>query len=233
MRHLWLAGTLFAAPLLSAAAQETALDSAMTRCLSADTSTAWQKVAAAWAAETPGSWSNDSLRRELLALGEADQSQRTLLMGDSLRNPAFIQRMAAGDSVRARQLSEIISRHGWPGKSMVGARAATAAFLIVQHNAGLQQAMLALLRAQPPGEVNPADLAMLEDRVRMNAGLPQRHGTQFKPPGEATIELYPIEDPGGLEERRAAAGLPPMRVYGCFIEAQYQRKVQLPPPGDG
>jgi hypothetical protein len=224
-----LTGALIAAPLLSAMAQGTALDSAMTRCLSADTATAWQKLGAAWAAEAPGSWSNDSLRRELLALGEADQAQRILLTGDSLRNPAFIQRMAAGDSVRASQLRAIVARHGWPGKSMVGARAATAAFLIVQHHADLQQEMLALLRAQPPGEVNPADLAMLEDRVRMNAGLPQRYGTQFKPPGETTIELYPIEEPGGLETRRAAAGLPPMKVYVCFIEAQYQRKVQIPP----
>ena len=233
MRHLSLTGALIAAPLLSAIAQQTALDSAVTRCLSTDTTTAWQQVAAAWAKETAGSWSDDSLRRELLALGEADQALRNLPgMADSVQSPAFLQRMAAGDSVRARRLREIVSRHGWPGKSMVGARAASAAFLIVQHNASLQEEMLKVLRAQPSGEVNPSELAMLEDRVRMHAGLPQRYGTQFKS-GDTTLVLHPIEEPGGLEARRAAAGLPPMKVYACVIEAQYQRKVELPPPGDG
>jgi hypothetical protein len=217
------------APLLPAPAQRTALDSAASRCVARDTTTAWQNLGKAWATEVPGSWSNDSLRRELLALGEADQAVRTGPgFADSIRHPGFVQRMAEEDSARATRLREIVARHGWPGKSMVGARAASAAFLIVQHNGSLQEEMLALMQTQPPGEVNSSELAMLEDRVRVQAGQPQRYGSQFKPPGDTAIELYPVEDLPGLEARRAAVGLPPMAVYACLIETQLQRKVRLP-----
>ena len=37
------------------------------------------------------------------------------------------------DAINVTRLREIISKYGWPGRSMVGRDGATAAFLILQH----------------------------------------------------------------------------------------------------
>ena len=46
------------------------------------------------------------------------------------------------------------------------------------------------------GEASPANLAYLEDRVRVHAGQPQLYGTQFTVT-RAEYGPCPIEDPSG------------------------------------
>jgi hypothetical protein len=58
--------------------------------------------------------------------------------------------------------------------------------------------------------VDPAQVAMLEDRVRVHSGLPQRYGTQFDWGADGVLSPRPIEDPDGVEARRRAVGLPPL-----------------------
>ena len=55
--------------------------------------------------------------------------------------------------------------------------------------------------------------------MRVHAGQPQLYGTQFTVTG-GTFEPYPIEDPLGLVERRAAAGLEPFADYEARIKAE-------------
>jgi hypothetical protein len=64
-----------------------------------------------------------------------------------------------------------------------------------------------------------AHLACLEDRVRVNAGLPQLYGTQFTVTG-GEPGPHPIEDPQRLDERRAAAELEPFADYQARMRAQ-------------
>jgi hypothetical protein len=78
-----------------------------------------------------------------------------------------------------------------------------------------QQAFLAALeQAVSCGQASPAQQAYLEDRVRINAGLPQRFGTQFVVSAAGDRHPLPIEDPPGLAVRREAAGLPPLPTPG-------------------
>lgn len=218
---------MLAAP---AAAQRSALDSIAATCMARDTSTAWQRVSAAWADERDSTWRNDSLRRQLIALAERDQAVRNApALADSMRDSAFVRRMAERDSIDAAALRAIIDRYGWPSRSLVGAKGASAAFLVAQHNPSLQHEALRLMRALPPGEVSPSDLAMLEDRVRVSDGQPQRYGTQLHESDDGrTMVFDPIEDVAHLEERRAAAGLPPIPVYRCLMRAYSGREVQPP-----
>jgi hypothetical protein len=69
-----------------------------------------------------------------------------------------------------------------------GEDGAQAAWLLAQHadrRPELQQVLLEAMRAAvKAGEAAPADLAYLEDRVRVNAGRPQLYGTQFVGAGE-------------------------------------------------
>jgi len=69
------------------------------------------------------------------------------------------------------------------------------------------------------GKASPAHLAYLEDRVRVNAGQPQRYGTQFTVTG-GEFGPHPIEDPHRLDERRAEAGLEPFADYQARMQAR-------------
>jgi hypothetical protein len=233
----WLRLTAFAsATVLNAifgaapmSAQQTAADSAVTACLAADTSQKWQQVGAAWSAERAGSWSNDALRQRLIAMAARDQAVRLVPnFSDSVRDSAFVHRMTAVDQANADSLTKILAHSGWPTKSMVGARGASAAFLIAQHNEALQEPALALMRALPAGEVFAGDMAMLDDRVRVRRGEPQLYGTQLPWSESDTLRFYPIADIDGLDARRASAGLSPLSTYLCMMERMYGRKIADP-----
>ncbi len=219
--------------LQTAAAQLSNADSAVNACLAADTATRWLAVRAAWASDSGHTWSNDSLRGVLLDLGRADQAVRSAGgLADSMADPDFGRRMAAADSTNGAALRAIIDRFGWPTRSLVGVEGASAAFLIAQHSPALQHEALTLMRALPPGEVSPGDLAMLEDRVRVHDGQPQRYGTHLSLDSTGPIRFDPIEDLEHLDARRAEAGLPPIPVYTCMMRAVYGRDVVWP-PGSG
>ena len=217
----------------SARSQQPNADSIFTRCVGTDTTAAWMKADSIWSSEQGAHWSNDALRRRLLALGDSDQAvRRGLTLADSLRDTGFVRRMNKRDSLDATVLRRIIAQYGWPGKSLVGAQAASAAFLIAQHNASLQPKALQLMRRLPPGEVKPSDLAMLEDRVNVNRGRPQRFGTQlvFADSGRRML-FSPIDDLAHLDARRTAVGLPPIPVYLCLMREMYGREIKDPRAG--
>ena len=209
-------------------AQKSVADSIVGACVERDTSTAWMRLSQAWTTET--SWSNDSLRRVLIAMGEEDQAVRPATgFADSMKSPAFVRRLARQDSSDEARLREIVRRFGWPTKSMVGARGASAAFLVAQHNSAIQSEALRLMLALPAGEVQGSELAMLEDRIRAYSGLPQRYGSQLKPQTGELLEFYPIDSVSRLEARRAAVGLPPMSVYLCMMRGFTGRAAKFPP----
>src|SRR5688500_6196905 len=123
-RCLVLCALVFPAMAL---AQQSAGDSIVAACMARDTSTAWQRASLAWSTERPAGWTNDSLRRVLIQMAEEDQAVRPATgFADSMKNPAFMRRMAVQDSVGLVRLREIVRRFGWPTKSMVGARGASA-----------------------------------------------------------------------------------------------------------
>ena len=112
------------------------------------------------------------------------------------------------DQNNERRLKEIVDEVGWPTISLVGAEASNAAWLIVQHASDIQfmEHCLRLMKSSRQGDVIPANIAYLEDRVRMYRGEPQLYGTQWKGPrGNAT--LYDLAYPDTVEARRASMGL--------------------------
>jgi hypothetical protein len=156
------------------------------------------------------SWSNASLRRELLEMCEVDQRVR-----QGFGPHVSAETIAMIEAVDARHLSRmkaIVSRHGWPGQSLVGKDGAHAAWLLVQHadSTFMAQCLPLLERAVTAGEASGQDYAYLLDRVRMQQGQPQIYGTQFTFVAGGELVLHPIEDPDQVDERRRAVGLPPM-----------------------
>jgi hypothetical protein len=171
---------------------------------------------------------DEDLRQELLRRRDEDQRVRSLVSPPSGQHIVSLPDEVAAewhrvDEDNTRWLGDLLTTHGWPGRTVVGEDGALAAFLLAQHAdraPDLQRAFLqALRRAVAQGEGSPAHLAYLEDRVRVRAGQPQLYGTQFTVTG-GTFEPHPIEDPQGLDERRAAAGLEPFADYEARIKAE-------------
>jgi hypothetical protein len=193
-----------------------------------DSTAQWVRVSRQWSQETPGAWSNASLRNELLALGKADQDAREGITPEKMEDTAFERLVMRGDSVRSARMNSILDRYGWPGKSMVGVRGEAAAFLLVQHSAALGPKGLSLMQAAKPGEVSRADLALVIDRQRTSMGQPQIYGSQLDLRQPAVMRFFAIEDPAHVDERRATMGLPPLRPYAYMVATMYTTAVVMP-----
>jgi hypothetical protein len=185
---------------------------------------------------------NEPLRRELMTMLREDQSARESMLkrlgaagvrlgsSQAKSDPAAMktlqdemEKLKTVDDRHRTRLQKIIEQHGWPGKSLVGANAAHAAWLIVQHADGdraLQKRCLHLMETAPKGEVDGTDIAYLTDRVLVGEKKPQRYGTQtnmdFKP--------YPIEDEKNVDKRRAGLGLPPLAEYLRLTKELYEKQ---------
>ena len=155
-----------------------------------------------------------ALQGEFIAMAAEDQRVRAELVAEGTLFDGYHPRMADVHHRNAMRLAAIMDEVGWPGRALVGRDAADAAWLVLQHSIGDPPVMrrgLALLReALAIGDVSPVQLAMLEDRVRTYSGLPQLYGTQFDWDERGEMSPRPIEDPGGVDERRRALGLEPL-----------------------
>jgi hypothetical protein len=163
---------------------------------------------------------------ELLARVGRDQRARARVGRGPVDSRDWVA-VEAVDRDNTAWFSTVVQAGGWPARSVVGERAADAAWLLAQHadhDVAFQQQCLALLaQAVAGGEADPAHLAYLTDRVLRAEGKPQRYGTQFwaDPDDNGRFVPQPIEDLDGLDQRRRAFGLEPF--------ADYEKAVRGPP----
>jgi hypothetical protein len=152
---------------------------------------------------------DEELSAELLERAGRDQAARmSLLPGRAMAEWETV--VVPVDRDNTARLREIVGRHGWPGHRLVGDAGAHAAWLRAQHAPpDLQEEWLPLLQdAVARRDASPADLAYLMDRVMMHRGEPQLYGTQYQV-RDGVLGLWPVRDPSGLDQRRAALGLDP------------------------
>jgi hypothetical protein len=151
-------------------------------------------------------------RAELVRRGVLDQ-------GDPLR---------ALHLRHANRLRDVLDAGGWPGLSGVGAEGAEAAWLVAQHSAAvdltLAERCVGLLGAAvEAGDAPARHLAILTDSVRWQQGLPQVYGSMHVvDPHSQTVVPWPIEDPDGVDERRAAVGLPELAAHTRSLQERHR-----------
>jgi hypothetical protein len=177
---------------------------------------------------------NADLRDKLVEMGIEDQSIRAKLQplstSGNFRSDEFktaVQEMAVIDASNLAELERIIERFGWPGMDLVGADASNAAFLILQHSplAAKKKLLPVFQEAVSAGKARSADLAMLEDRILVGDGKKQLYGTQITSGSDGAPRVAPIEDPGNLDARREAVGLPTIDEYLDRAEAEMGRTI--------
>ncbi|MEZ6139481.1 MAG: DUF6624 domain-containing protein [Zavarzinella sp.] len=189
---------------------------------------------------------NGELRKELLEMQRKDQAARAAMLqafeqhgirfetGKPVTEPQKLavvleeaKKLKEIDAVHTERMKEILKKHGWPGKALVGIDGAHAAWLLVQHadsDSKFQEQCLKLMQKAPKGEVDPKDIAYLTDRVLVAAGKPQRYGTQLR----ADFQPMPIEDESQVDQRRTAIGLPPLAEYLKTAYEDFKKMSQAP-----
>lgn len=151
----------------------------------------------------------DDIARRLTDMAAADLRKRDALIAAGVLFDGYHPEMEALHIHNAKELEAIIDAVGWPHRRIAGAEGAEAAWLIAQHAISLpdfQRKVLGLLK-ENAGDVPPAQIAMLEDRIRRFEGKPQLYGTQFDWDENGQLSAGAIEDAANVDARRANVGL--------------------------
>ena len=149
---------------------------------------------------------NQALKKEILAMVKVDQKMRMSNKWDS-----------SVDKRNTKQLKEIIKKHGWPKKSLVGEKASRGAWLLVQHadrDIKFQKRSFKLLKESvEQNEAEKKDLAYLTDRLCVNSKKQQIFGTQFHINKKGKFGPHPIKDIQHLNKRRKEFELEAFSIY--------------------
>lgn len=160
--------------------------------------------------EALGKLPSDASRLE--ALYDIDQKSLGICPEDSdLSDAQFIELNRACDAAISEinlaslaWVQRMTPAAGWFSNRAYGQKAATGAYLVVQHtnNPPLQKSVLPKLEALiAKGEAMPSEYAMIYDRAAVHEGRLQRYGTQMRcEAGKMVPE--PMEDPAGVDDRR-------------------------------
>lgn len=128
------------------------------------------------------------------------------------------------DEENTAELQAIIERCGWPTRETVGEEAVSAAFLVLEHadhDPELQRRYLGVLEAAVrAGDLPGEALALLTDRILVNAGERQVYGTQAEIV-DGVLRILPMEAPDSVDTRRAELGLPPLEEYRVALRRAY------------
>ena len=120
------------------------------------------------------------------------------------------------DSLNLIEVSHIFDTRGWLGPDVIGPQGSTTLFLVIQHSDSATQARyLPMMReAVAAKKASGSQLALLEDRLLLAQGKKQIYGSQISSMPETGIHyVRPLEDPDGVDSRRATVGLGPIAAY--------------------
>lgn len=140
---------------------------------------------------------------EINTMAKVDQDMREKVLSQS---DAWDENV---DAKNTERMKEVVTQIGWPTASKVGKRASHNAWLLVQHadhNVDFQERCLKLMKQESAGEVALRNIAMLEDRVRVNRNQSQLYGTQFRQ-DTGEHKPLPIVDEEHVDERREKMGM--------------------------
>lgn len=193
---------------------------------------AWRNDAAVRRAELVkrnGAGTDAALREKLLAMGAKDQAARGIVDGQPVDKDRLEMAKNLGgiDAGLTAELKAMVARHGWPTIALVGFEASNDAMAILTHTPdhAWQRSMLPQLeRLAGEGKIDGSALATVVDKELVSEGKLQRYGTQFKVVG-GKMAMVAVEDPEGLDARRASVFLPPMKTYEEMLVQMYHLPV--------
>jgi hypothetical protein len=185
-----------------------------------DSSAQWFVNQREWLSEAKPSWTNDTLRTSLMRAAHLESAKPlSVQMGWEIED-ATTPFVMAGESAVVAQLRTLASTRGsvWPTKSVVGASGVRAVWLLAHLDTALTRSALKRMMEAGPEESNAADVATLEDRLRLQSGRKQIYGTQFRVGADGKLVLAPTEDSAHVDLRREGARLPAFNTSACLAQ---------------
>jgi hypothetical protein len=168
---------------------------------------------------------DESLEKALLDMEAYDQAVRAELTASGALNAAYHPRLEEVHRSHSSRLRQIIAVFGWPGIALVGEQGAKAAWRIALHSFSeppfMRQCRDLIDAASQQNDVPRWQFAIIDDRIRVYEGRPQRYGTQLRV-GPQGLEPHPLENESRINSMRAQAGLPPLAKTLAQARAQPQ-----------
>lgn len=166
----------------------------------------------------------EDISREIIKMGKEDQKCRLDLQSWE-ENKKMIEEL---DMEHTKSLKTIIADIELPTISKVGKKAALYAWLIAQHSPDKKfRAKYLTLMKKHLDDIDPINLAMMQDRVNMENGKPQIYGTQFQQDKSGVFVLWKVRDGKNLDTRRIKLGLSPIAEYVKKIAKSYKREFRV------
>ena len=125
---------------------------------------------------------------------------------DTMRKDLLVL-MHKYDAENIKKIETIISRYGYPGKSLVGEPTNQAAFLVIQHSSVIPKYLPLIKVAAEKKELPFMLYAMMLDRHLMYKGEEQIYGSQGNERDGVAI-IWPIKDAANVNKIRKKAGFP-------------------------
>lgn len=149
----------------------------------------------------------NNLNRILERIHDRDQDNR----GDNMIDEEVDQNNLAA-------IEQILEKCGMPTIETAGEKGMSAIWLVIQHASAEKRTEYfpMLLKAAQNGDLERQDIALMQDRMLMDAGKPQLYGSQILMNEDGTYELHKLKEPEKVDARRAIMGLGPLSEYVAF-----------------
>ncbi|WP_299095402.1 DUF6624 domain-containing protein [uncultured Winogradskyella sp.] len=118
--------------------------------------------------------------------------------------------------VNEDRVKNILDKHGWPTKDMIGERGNWTICNVIQHsdNEVRIQYLPMMRQAVKDKKLEPRFLVRAEDRIATERGDLQIYGGQMKYyPETKSFNLWPVFDPENIDKRRTAIGLDSIAIF--------------------
>ena len=184
---------------------------------------------------SPAPTPNKKLREELIKMANKQRELLLHIVDKDQTKQSDREKLNKIYDDDIAKLCQLIKTHGWPTSATVDHDGVFATFHILK-NAGtyeLQRDLLpVIVAAIKKDPIQKHEFAGLYDRLRVSAGMKQLFGTQAVSMGGFLV-LYPVEDQGRLDARRAEYGLSSIDQYMNTLEGSYRKPVikARQPPG--
>lgn len=176
---------------------------------------------------SPAPTPNKKLKEELIKMADKQRELLLKVVDKDQKKQSDQEKLNKTYDDNIAKFCQLIKTHGWPTSAVVDHDGVLATFHILK-NAGtyeIQRDLLpVIVAAIKKDSLQKREFAGLYDRLRVSAGMKQLFGTQAVSMGGFLV-MYPVEDEGRLDARRAEFGLSSIDQYMNALEGTYRKPV--------
>jgi hypothetical protein len=120
-------------------------------------------------------------------------------------------------------VEQIVEKCGMPSRAAAGEKGMSAIWLVIQHASAEKRSQYfpQLLEASKKGDLERQDIALMQDRMLMDAGNPQLYGSQIMMNEDGSYDLYELKDTATVDARRAVMGMGPLSEYVSYWDLTF------------